>query len=50
MALVSVRKRLDPTAEHGHGIPAFDANNLEHSPMLADPEEAAQFKKPVVCP
>ena len=31
MALISMRQLLDHAAEHGYGIPAFNANNLEQA-------------------
>jgi len=37
MALISLRQLLDHAAEHGYGVPAFNANNMEqvHSVMQA---------------
>jgi len=40
MALISLRQLLDHAAEHGYGMPAFNANNMEqvHSVMQAADE------------
>ena len=40
MALISLRQLLDHAAEHGYGVPAFNANNMEqmHSIMQAADE------------
>ena len=37
MALISLRQLLDHAAEHGYGMPAYNANNMEqvHSIMEA---------------
>jgi fructose-bisphosphate aldolase class II len=32
MASVSLRQLLDHAAEHGHGVPAFNVNNMEQLP------------------
>ena len=29
MALITLRQLLDHAAEHGYGVPAYNANNLE---------------------
>ncbi|MFN4262724.1 MAG: class II fructose-bisphosphate aldolase [Thioalkalivibrionaceae bacterium] len=46
MALISLRQLLDHAAEHGYGMPAFNANNMEqvHSIMQA----AAEVDSPVI--
>lgn len=46
MALISLRQLLDHAAEHGYGMPAYNANNLEqiHSIM----EAAAAVDSPVI--
>ncbi|WP_017942862.1 MULTISPECIES: class II fructose-bisphosphate aldolase [unclassified Thioalkalivibrio] len=46
MALISLRQLLDHAAEHGYGMPAYNANNMEqvHSIM----EAAAAVDSPVI--
>ncbi|WP_018862627.1 MULTISPECIES: class II fructose-bisphosphate aldolase [unclassified Thioalkalivibrio] len=46
MALISLRQLLDHAAEHGYGMPAYNANNMEqiHSIM----EAAAEVDSPVI--
>lgn len=46
MALISLRQLLDHAAEHGYGVPAYNANNMEqvHAIMQA----AAEVDSPVI--
>lgn len=46
MALISLRQLLDHAAEHGYGVPAFNANNLEQ--LLAIMGAAAETNSPVI--
>ena len=46
MALVSMRQLLDHAAEHGYGLPAFNANNMEQ--IRAIMEAAREADSPVI--
>jgi fructose-bisphosphate aldolase class II len=46
MALISLRQLLDHAAEHGYGVPAFNANNLEQ--LLAIMQAAVETDSPVI--
>ncbi|GAA5172027.1 MULTISPECIES: class II fructose-bisphosphate aldolase [Halomonadaceae] len=46
MALISLRQLLDHAADHGYGVPAFNANNLEQ--MRAIMEAADATDSPVI--
>lgn len=46
MALISLRQLLDHAAEHGYGVPAFNANNLEQ--VRAIMEAANETSSPVI--
>src|SRR5690606_14490257 len=46
MALISLRQLLDHAAEHGYGVPAFNANNLEQ--LLAIMHAAVETDSPVI--
>ena len=46
MALISLRQLLDHAAEHGYGIPAYNANNLEQ--VQAVMKAAAKVDSPVI--
>jgi fructose-bisphosphate aldolase class II len=46
MPLVSMRQLLDPAAEHGYGLPAFNVNNLEQ--VQAIMSAAADTDSPVI--
>jgi fructose-bisphosphate aldolase, class II len=46
MALVSMRQLLDHAAENGHGVPAFNVNNLEQ--VQAIMTAATEVNAPVI--
>lgn len=46
MALISLRQLLDHAAEHGYGMPAYNANNMEQ--VQAIMEAAAAVDSPVI--
>lgn len=46
MALISLRQLLDHAAEHGYGVPAYNANNMEQ--MHAIMEAADETDSPVI--
>lgn len=46
MALITLRQLLDHAAEHGYGVPAFNANNLEQ--VRAIMEAADKTSSPVI--
>ncbi len=46
MAFISLRQLLDHAAEHGHGVPAFNVNNLEQ--IQAIMEAAEETRSPVI--
>jgi len=46
MALISLRQLLDHAAEHGYGMPAFNANNMEQIHSIMD--AAREVDSPVI--